>query len=63
MEDYKVKAIIEPTDKYEKAKLDLVQAMKSIGELTPEQQQRLATEVFGAARVATAYSLMQRFRK
>ena len=52
MEDYKLKAELEPTDDYRKAKKDLIQAMMSIQKLSPQQQQMLAEEILGAERAA-----------
>ena len=61
MEHYKVKINVEPTNEYEKAKLDLVTAMKSIRALPPYQQQRLAEELFGAQAVAALARIMQQY--
>ena len=47
MNEYKVTLGIEPTNDYEKAKQDLIQAMQSIQKLSPLQQQMLAKEFFG----------------
>ena len=49
MEEYKLTLGMEPTDDYKKAKQDLIQAMRSIQKLSPQQQQMLAEELFGAA--------------
>lgn len=51
MEEYKLTLGMEPTDDYKKAKQDLIQAMRSIQKLSPQQQQMLAEELFGAANV------------
>lgn len=52
MEQFKPTIGIEPTNKYDKAKQDLIQAMSSISELSQQEQEMLAKEVFGAARIA-----------
>lgn len=51
---------IEPTNKYDKAKQDLIQAMNSIQELSQQEQQKLFIELFGVTRVAAALSLINR---
>ena len=52
MTEYKPVFGAEPTDKYEKAKQDLLQALKSYGELTPHQKEELLIDFLGAANVA-----------
>ena len=59
MEQFKPTFGIEPTNKYVKAKMDLIQAMNSVRELTQQEQQMLATEFFGAANVATIIDLIR----
>lgn len=51
MNNLKLTLGIEPTDKYEKAKMDLIQAQKSFFELTQQEQRMLAEELVGAANV------------
>lgn len=51
---------IDPTDKYEKAKKDFIQAMKSTQELTPQQRDQLAKELFGIEAVLYIQRMMQR---
>lgn len=53
MTEYKPVFGTEATYKYEKAKQDLLQALKSYGELTPQQKEELLIDFFGAANVAT----------
>lgn len=60
MDHFKPTIGIEPTNKYDKAKQDLIQAMNSIQELSQQEQQKLLTELFGVARVAVALSLINR---
>ena len=38
MDKYKLTLGIEPTDKYNKAKQDLIQALSSLQELSPQEQ-------------------------
>ncbi len=52
---------IEPTNKYDKAKQDLIQAMNSIRELTQQEQQMLFTDLFGAAGIAALLNLFNRY--
>lgn len=47
MNGYTIKPSIETKDKYEKAKQDIFQAIKSLQELTPEQRRRLVQEALG----------------
>lgn len=58
MEDIKLTVGIEPTDAYEKAKMDIIQAAESIQLLTHAQRQRLAEEVLGAAGFASFCQLL-----
>ena len=51
MDNYEFKIGAEPTDKYEKAKKDLLQALKSFGELLPIQKEYLIKEILGATNV------------
>lgn len=60
MDRYKPTIGIEPTNKYDKAKQDLIQAMNSIRELSQQEQQMLFTELFGAAGIAAVLSLFNR---
>ena len=53
MRNYNTSVDIEPTDAYQKAKRDLVQALQSIQALTPVQQKLLAEEMLGAAQFAS----------
>lgn len=48
---------IDPTDDYDKAKKDLMQAAISIQKLPAQQQQQLAMELFGAANVVALLKL------
>lgn len=52
MDHYKPTISLDPTDNYEKAKQDLLQALKSCSELNPQQKECLVKEIFGAANVA-----------
>ena len=61
MNDYKISVGIEPTDAYEKAKKDMVEAVQSVQSLTPMQQKQLAEELFGVARVASVCQLLSYF--
>ena len=61
MDNFKVKLNVEPTNDYEKAKLELLKAMNSIRALPPYQQKQLAEEVFGVEAVATLAHIMQQY--
>ena len=58
MEHYKLTIVVDPTNKYEKAKMDLIQAFKSYSELTPMEKECLAKEIWGAAQVEMAKTLL-----
>lgn len=59
MEDYRLTVGIDPTDKYAKARKDLLQALRSVRQLTSDQQQALVVEFFGAEKAATAFRAFQ----
>lgn len=61
MNEYKPAVSIEPTDKYEKAKQDLIQALKSYEALTPVQKERLMQEFFGAANVTAVCNMLKQY--
>ena len=46
-------------EKYQKALKDVIEAIKSMQELTPQQQRRLAEELWGVAMAAELYRIMQ----
>ena len=60
MDHYRVTIGVKPTNDYDKAKQDVMQAMISIRKLTPQQQRMLAEELVGAANAA---ALMKIFRQ
>lgn len=60
MDNYRVTVGVEPTNDYDKAKQDVMQAMTSIRKLPPQQQRMLAEELVSAANVA---ALMNIFRQ
>ncbi|MBE6550552.1 MAG: hypothetical protein E7665_00315 [Ruminococcaceae bacterium] len=60
MNNYKIALKPESTNKYEKAKQDLIEALKSFNELSYEQQWNLINDVFGAKAVETFYQVMQK---
>ena len=59
MGQYRPTAGIDPTDKYEKAKQDLIKAYESFNDLSSIQQEKLAKELFGAANVAAVLNIIQ----
>lgn len=61
MDNYRLSVGIEPTDKYKKAKQDLLQALKSYEDLTSHEQERLMNEFFGAANVAVICDMLNRY--
>ena len=61
MDKYKLTFGIEPTDKYEKAKQDLIQALRALEELSNEERQVLIEELFGATQVAIAVDMFNKY--
>lgn len=61
MEEYKLTLEMEPTDDYKKAKQDLIQAILSVQKLPPQQRQKLATELFGAAKLTAAMQIFRQY--
>ena len=59
MNGYKIKPTFEPNDKYEKAKKDVIQAAISVQELTPQQCQELAQELFGYEMAMQLFKIIQ----
>lgn len=59
MDEFKPILGIEPTDKYEKARQDLLQALKSYGDLSPTEKESLMKEFFGVANVATVCNMLK----
>lgn len=59
MEEYKLTLGMEPIDDYKKAKQDLIQAIRSIQKLSPQQQQMLVEELFGAADVMVLSQILR----
>ena len=51
MTDFRIVPSVEPTDKYQKAKSDLITAIRSFNELNDSQKHQLLCELFEAARV------------
>ena len=61
MEEYELTLGMKPTDDYKKAKQDLIQAMRSIQKLSPQQRQMLAEELFGAANVMVLSQILRQY--
>lgn len=57
MDNYRVTVGVEPTNDYDKAKQDVMQAMASMRKLSPRQQRMLAEELVGAANVAALLNI------
>ena len=51
MNNFKINLSIEPTNDYDKAKIDFLQAMNSIQKLSPQQREQLAVEMFGIEKI------------
>lgn len=61
MDKYKLTFGVEPTDKYNKAKQDLIQALTSLQELSLQEQRVLIEELFGATQVAIAVDIFNKY--
>ena len=62
MNEYKPTVGIEPTDKYEKAKQDLLQAKQSFSKLNAQEQQKLIYDLFEAEIAERFIINIQNFR-
>lgn len=58
MKSYNLKIDVQPTNKYQKAKKDLIVALSSYEELTPQEKELLMCEFFGAENVAFLQSIL-----
>ena len=52
---------IEPVDKYEKARQDVIQAFNSMRDLEPQQKEQLAKELLGVEKVVAMYHIMRQY--
>ena len=57
--NYKPKLSIESTDKYEKARNDVLKAKQSVAELTTQQKKTLLEEIFGVEAATKVFKIMQ----
>ena len=60
MERYKVTLNIESTERYEKAKNDLIQAIKSYEELTYQEKIFLIEQMLGLEKAVAVYNYLKR---
>ena len=61
MDNYKLTIGVESTDKYEKAKQDLIEALTSYNELTCREKESLMQEFFGAVNVAYICNILKQY--
>lgn len=61
MDQYRITFGIEPTDKYIKAKQDLVTALQSFDELSDAERECLLQEVLGTANYVVANKIFKLF--
>lgn len=61
MNDVKLTVDIDPEDKYQKAKKDLIQAKKSFLELTPQERQKLIYEFLNAEKAEQVLRTLHHF--
>lgn len=57
MNDYRLTIGVEPTNDYDKARQDVIQAMVSVRKLSPQQQRILAEEFVGAENIAALMNI------
>lgn len=63
MADFTLKLDVDPTDKYEKAKKDMVTALSSFGELHPQQKEQLICELFGVEAVVIYNNIKKNYER
>ena len=63
MGNYRVAVGVEPTNDYDKAKQDLMEAYKSFSRLKPWQKEQLAKELCGADAASLLLKIMQQYRR
>ena len=61
MDNYKLTVGVEPIDKYEKAKQDLIAAKQSFDKLSQEQKWHLINEMLGAEAATMFFQVMQKY--
>lgn len=61
MNNIELKLDAEPKDNYEKAKHDLLQALKSYDKLTPQQKECLMKEFIGATNMTTICTVLKQY--
>lgn len=61
MNNIKLTVDIDPQDKYQKAKKDLIQAKRSFSELTQQEQQKLIYEFLDAEKAEQVLRVLQHF--
>lgn len=59
LNNYEINLSFDPKNRYDKAKKDLIQAMKSLQALTSEERYELAKEFFGVNYIEYAQMLFQ----
>ena len=62
MDNYRLTFGVEPTNDYDKAKQDVIQAITSMRKLPPQQQRMLIEDLAGAANVAAFINLLNQTR-
>lgn len=62
MDNYKIKLDAEPKNPYEKAKKALCKAEEAFRVLSPQEQQMLVQDYFGAEAVCMIYNIMRQHR-
>lgn len=58
LDNIRLTVSLEPKDKYDKAKKDIIEAMKSVQDLSAFQQQQLVKELLGYEGFLRFYSLI-----
>lgn len=63
MNNYNLKIDIEPTNKYEKARNDLVEALSSFEKLSAMEQEQLVRDLFGVEALNMLSKITQRYHE
>ncbi len=63
MDNFEWKITVDPKDKYNKAKKDILQAQKSFNDLDYAQQQQLVYELIGAEKLNWLINSIQQLQK
>ena len=61
MDNYKITFGVEPTDRYLKAKQDVLQTWLSLNDLTSQERECLMKEIFGVANIVALMDMLKQY--